>query len=152
LELLALQAAIGTSVDRQSKDAAKIALFGLRYAEGIEHDFISFGTARRLQIDDHLIGETEDISTENRPDKVFIAADGTLGQEVTTVANEFHATVLLTGISLTKLNGHTRASAALSMEEVTAVPIRYMGMGEKIEAIDLCLPRALPNKFSPWEM
>jgi signal recognition particle subunit SRP54 len=147
LEILAGQAAIDTYVDRQSKDATKIAVSGLRYAEQNSNDLIIFDTAGRLQMDEHLIGEIKDISTKIHPDEVLFVADGALGQEAANVAKQFHAAVPLTGIILTKLDGDSRAGAALSMKEVTGVPICYMGTGERVEALEIFHPTRIAQRI-----
>ncbi|MDR2812333.1 MAG: signal recognition particle protein [Puniceicoccales bacterium] len=147
LEVLARQAVVDCYVDRQTKDAVKIAIAGLQYGEKNGHDLILFDTAGRLQIDEHLIGEIKNIAAQINPDEVFLVADGALGQEAANVAKRFHEAVPLTGIILTKLDGDSRAGAALSMKEVTGVPIRYMGTGEKIEAFEIFYPERIAQRI-----
>jgi signal recognition particle subunit SRP54 len=147
LEILSHQAAIDCYVDRQLKDAVKIAITGLQYGEKNGHDLILFDTAGRLQIDEQLINEIKDISTKIHPDEVFLVADGALGQEAANVAKQFHTAVSLTGIILTKLDGDSRAGAALSMKEVTGVSIRYIGMGEKVEAFEIFHPERIAQRI-----
>ncbi|MDR1907128.1 MAG: signal recognition particle protein [Puniceicoccales bacterium] len=147
LEILSRQAAIDCYVDRNNKDAVKISIDGLQYAEKNSHDLVLFDTAGRLQIDEHLINEIRDIAAKVHPDEVFLVADGALGQEAANVAKRFHEAVPLTGIILTKLDGDSRAGAALSMKEVTGVSIRYMGTGEKIEAFEIFHPTRIAQRI-----
>ncbi|MDR1434994.1 MAG: signal recognition particle protein [Puniceicoccales bacterium] len=147
LEILCQQAKIDCYVDRDSKDAGKIALFGLKHGKENGHDLILFDTAGRLQIDENLIHEIKDIADKIHPDEVFLVADGALGQEAANVAKKFHEAVPLTGIILTKLDGDSRAGAALSMKEVTGIPIRYMGTGERIEALEIFHPSRIAQRI-----
>jgi signal recognition particle subunit SRP54 len=147
LDILTHQAGIDCYVNRDSKETIKIALSGLQHAETNGHDLVIFDTAGRLQIDEHLIQEIKDIAAKIHPDEVLLVADGALGQEAANVAKQFHAAVPLTGIILTKLDGDNRAGAALSMKEVTGVPIRYMGTGEKIEAFEIFYPERIAQRI-----
>ncbi|MDR1590698.1 MAG: signal recognition particle protein [Puniceicoccales bacterium] len=147
LEILARQVAVDCYVDRDGREAARIALSGLRYAENNGHDLILFDTAGRLQIDEYLIDEIKNITAGIQPDEILLVADGALGQEAANIAKQFHTAVPLTGIILTKLDGDSRAGAALSMKEVTGVPIRYMGTGEKIEAFEIFHPERIAQRI-----
>jgi signal recognition particle subunit SRP54 len=147
LETLSQQAAIDCYVDRSCKNAVEIAHSGFQYAQKNGHDLLLFDTAGRLQIDENLIGEIRDISAKIHPDEVFLVADGALGQEAANVAQQFHGAVPLTGIILTKLDGDSRGGAALSMKEVTGVPIRYMGTGEKIESLEIFHPSRIAQRI-----
>ncbi|MDR1303303.1 MAG: signal recognition particle protein, partial [Puniceicoccales bacterium] len=147
LETLSRQAAIDCYVDRDCKNVVKIAHAGVQYAQKNGCDLLLFDTAGRLQIDENLIGEIRDIAAKIQPDEVFLVADGALGQEAANVARSFHAAVPLTGIILTKLDGDSRGGAALSMKEVTGVPIRYMGVGEKIESLEIFHPSRIAQRI-----
>ncbi|MDR3317631.1 MAG: signal recognition particle protein [Puniceicoccales bacterium] len=147
LEILSKQISMECYVDRNIKNVPKIASLGLDYAQKNNHDLILFDTAGRLQIDVQLIDEIKNITQVVHPDEVLLVADGALGQEAANVAKEFHKAVTLTGIILTKLDGDSRAGAALSMKEVTGVPIRYMGIGEKIEAFEIFHPTRIAQRI-----
>jgi signal recognition particle subunit SRP54 len=147
LEFLSRQATIDCYGDRRLRDAVKIAAVGLQHGEKNGHDLILFDTAGRLQIDKQLIEEIRDISAKIHPDEVFFVADCALGQEAANIVKRFHEAVPLTGIVLTKLDGDSRAGAALSMKEVTGVPIRYMGTGEKIEALEIFHPSRIAQRI-----
>jgi signal recognition particle subunit SRP54 len=147
LEVLSQQAAIDCYVDRNSKDAVEIAHSGLQCTQKNNYDLLVFDTAGRLQIDENLIREIRNISVKIYPDEVFLVADGALGQEAANVAKKFHEAVPLTGIILTKIDGDSRGGAALSMKEVTGVPIRYMGTGEKIESLEIFHPSRIAQRI-----
>ncbi|MDR2806902.1 MAG: signal recognition particle protein [Puniceicoccales bacterium] len=147
LEVLSRQASIDCYIDRNINNAVDIAYAGLQYAEKNRHDLVIFDSAGRLQIDECLIEEIKDIKTKVQPDEVFLVADGALGQEAANIAKQFHEAVALTGIILTKLDGDMRAGAALSMKEVTGVPIRYMGTGEKIELLEIFHPSRIAQRI-----
>lgn len=136
LEQLAQQISIPCYVDRATKDVIRIAKSGLDQAQQEHSDLILFDTAGRLQIDEPLIKEIKALAQNLQPQEIFLVADGALGQEAANVAKTFHEAVPLTGIILTKMDGDTRAGAALSMKEVTGVPIRYMGTEEKLDAFE----------------
>ncbi|MDR0590715.1 MAG: signal recognition particle protein [Puniceicoccales bacterium] len=147
LETLSQQTAIDCYVDHNCKNVIEIAHSGVRYAEKNGCDLLLFDTAGRLQIDENLIREIRDISAKIQPDEVFLVADSALGQEAANVARSFHAAVPLTGIILTKLDGDSRGGAALSMKEVTGVPIRYVGTGEKIESLEIFHPSRIAQRI-----
>ncbi|MDE6576278.1 MAG: signal recognition particle protein [Opitutales bacterium] len=137
LEQLSQQVGITCYTDRNTKDAVKIARDGLHNAQESGNDVILFDTAGRLQIDQDLIHEVQQIEKAVQPQEVFLVADGALGQEAANVAQKFHEALPLTGIILTKLDGDTRAGAALSMKGITGIAIRYIGTGEKLDAFEI---------------
>jgi signal recognition particle subunit SRP54 len=123
--------------DRKGKDVPRIGKEGLKAANKDGSDLIVFDTAGRLQIDEDLIQEIIKLKKTVEPDEVLLVADAALGQEAVNVAKHFHEAVELTGIVLTKLDGDARGGAALSMKQITGVPIKFMGTGEKVEDFDV---------------
>ena len=133
--------------DRESKDVPSIGKAGLR--KGLEEgaDLIIFDTAGRLQIDTNLVEEIKKLRSIVNPDEVYLVADSALGQEAVNVAKTFHEAVDLTGIILTKLDGDARGGAALSMKHVTGVPIRFAGVGEKVDDFDIFHPDRMASRI-----
>jgi signal recognition particle subunit SRP54 len=109
-----------------------IAKRGLEAARQANADVVIIDTAGRLQIDDTLMSELEEIKRRTKPAEVLLVADAMTGQEAVNIATGFNQRVGITGLILTKIDGDARGGAALSMREVTGVPIKFMGTGEKI--------------------
>ncbi|MGF1485006.1 MAG: signal recognition particle protein [Opitutales bacterium] len=133
--------------DRGTQDVPKIGRAGMEFAKKEGANLIVFDTAGRLQIDHDLIEEIKDLREKIIPDEVLLVADSALGQEAVNVAKHFHEAVKLTGIVLTKLDGDARGGAALSMKEVTGVPIKFMGTGEKSDAFEAFHPDRLAQRI-----
>ncbi len=133
--------------DRVSKDVVSIAKKGHRSMLDAGADLLIFDTAGRLQIDHELIAEATRLGQALSPDEVLLVADAALGQEAVNVAKSFHDAVSLTGIVLTKMDGDARGGAALSMKSITGVPIKLVGHGEKMDAIDLFHPDRMASRI-----
>lgn len=147
LEILAKQEELGFYADRNSKDVPALSAAALQAALAATADCIIFDTAGRLQIDDDLIREVQQLRARVQPDEVMLVADGALGQEAVNIAKTFHQALNLTGLILTKLDGDTRGGAALSMKAVTGVPIKFIGTGEKTADFDLFHPDRLAQRI-----
>lgn len=104
-------------------------------------------TAGRLQIDDELMGELERVKKILPPQEVLLVADAMLGQQSVAVAEGFNGRLGLTGLILTKVDGDARGGAALSIREVTGVPIKFLGVGEKVAALELFHPDRLAGRI-----
>jgi signal recognition particle subunit SRP54 len=104
-------------------------------------------TAGRLHIDEELMGELTAIKSRTSPSEVLLVADAMSGQDAVKVAEDFHAQVGLTGLILTKLDGDARGGAALSVREVTGVPIKFIGTGERPEALEPFYPDRLASRI-----
>ena len=100
-------------------------------------DVLVVDTAGRLSIDEALMDELAQIRDAVRPDEVFLVLDSTTGQEAVSVAEAFHARFALTGAIFTKLDGDARGGAVLSVRAATGVPVRFIGIGEQVEALDM---------------
>ena len=100
-----------------------------------------------MQIDDELVGELEALKKEIDPHEILLVADAALGQEAVNVAKTFHERLQLIGIILTKVDGDARGGAALSMKKVTGAPIKFMGVGEKIDALEVFHPDRLASRI-----
>lgn len=133
--------------DRVEKNVVKIGKAGLKAAKEADANLIIFDTAGRLQIDTDLIEEIKDLKNAVQPDEILLVADAALGQEAVNVAKHFHEAVDVTGIILTKLDGDARGGAALSMKTITNVPIKFMGLGEKVDEFDVFHPDRLASRI-----
>ncbi len=114
-------------------------------SEGI--DVVIVDTAGRLQIDDQLMTELADMKSVWSPDEILLVADAMLGQQSVNVAEGFHQRLGLTGLILTKVDGDARGGAALSIREVTGVPIKFLGVGEKQTALEVFHPDRLAGRI-----
>jgi signal recognition particle subunit SRP54 len=104
-------------------------------------------TAGRLQIDEELMKELQDLRQIWTPQEVLLVADAMLGQQSVTVAETFHQKMQLTGLVLTKVDGDARGGAALSIREVTGIPIKFLGVGEKVAALEVFHPDRLAQRI-----
>jgi signal recognition particle subunit SRP54 len=147
LESVGAQIDVPVYADRDCKDVPKIGQSGLDIAIKGGKDLIIFDTAGRLQIDEPLIEEIKELKARIEPDEVILVADGAIGQEAVNVAKAFHEAVELTGIAMTKLDGDARGGAALSMKQITGVPIKFSGTGEKLEDFELFHPDRMASRI-----
>lgn len=132
LVTLAKQIGVDYYEEGVSSKPQDIAKRGLQAAKDANADVVIIDTAGRLQIDDTLMNELEDIKGFSKPAEVLLVADAMTGQEAVNIATGFNERVGITGLVLTKVDGDARGGAALSMRSVTGVPIKFMGTGEKI--------------------
>jgi signal recognition particle subunit SRP54 len=147
LEILTKQENFLFFADRKSKKIPRIAKSGLEFGKQNNADLIIFDTAGRLQIDKFLIDEIKQIKKRVLPDEILLVADSALGQEAVNVAKEFNQALQLTGIILTKLDGDARGGAALSMKEVTGIPIKFIGTGEKTDDFEVFHPERMAERI-----
>jgi signal recognition particle subunit SRP54 len=147
LEIVADGVGCKCYMERDSKDACKIAKHGMQYAKDNSFDAMIFDTAGRLHIDTQLISEIKNIKKTAAPDEMFLVADSALGQESVNVAKAFNEALSLTGIILTKLDGDARGGAALSMKYVTGVPIKFVGIGEKSQDFSHFHPKRMASRI-----
>jgi len=104
-------------------------------------------TAGRLQIDESLMQELQELKTLARPSEILLVADAMLGQQSVSVAEGFHKRLSLSGLILTKVDGDARGGAALSFREVTGLPIKFLGVGEKVAALEVFHPDRLAKRI-----
>ncbi len=110
-------------------------------------DVLLVDTAGRLQIDDQLMQELSDLKSIMTPTEILLVADAMLGQQSVNVAETFHQRLQLTGLVLTKVDGDARGGAALSIREVTGIPIKFLGIGEKVSALEVFHPDRLAGRI-----
>ena len=147
LEILAKNEGFPCYLDRESRDVPTLARKGWEESKKNGSDLIIFDTAGRLQIDDDLVSELEELKKQVNPHEILLVADAALGQEAVNVAKTFHERLDITGIVLTKMDGDARAGAALSMKKVTGAPIKFMGVGEKIDEFEVFHPDRLASRI-----
>jgi len=125
----------------------KIAKEAIEKAKEDHHDYVLIDTAGRLHIDEHLMDELKDIKEAVQPDEIFLVVDAMTGQDAVNVANSFNEQLGITGVVLTKLDGDTRGGAALSIRAVTNKPIKFVGLGEKMDAIEPFHPERMASRI-----
>ncbi|MBT2699999.1 signal recognition particle protein [Bacillus sp. ISL-40] len=111
------------------------------------HDYVLIDTAGRLHVDEALMGELKDIKELTKPDEIFLVVDAMTGQDAVNVAQSFNEQLGLTGVVLTKLDGDTRGGAALSIRAVTQTPIKFVGLGEKLDALEPFYPERMASRI-----
>jgi signal recognition particle subunit SRP54 len=129
------------------KKPPELAQAAARHATQMGLSFVILDTAGRLQIADDLMRELEAIRERVQPHETLLVADAMTGQEAVHVAEGFLARVPLTGVVLTKMDGDARGGAALSLRQVTGVPIKYVGVGEKLDALELFHPDRMAQRI-----
>jgi signal recognition particle subunit SRP54 len=137
LKTLGRQLALDVYESRADQDPVDICRDALRYAELSGFDTVLFDTAGRLQIDEVLMDELARIRETVEPDEILLVADAMTGQEAVNVATGFNERLGLTGVVLTKLDGDAKGGAALSIKAVTGKPIKFVGLGEKLDALEV---------------
>jgi signal recognition particle subunit SRP54 len=128
-------------------DPVDIARNALRFARERGYNPVIIDTAGRLQIDERLMQELVDIKQAVDPTEILLVADAMTGQEAVGVAEEFHRQLDVTGLVLTKMDGDARGGAALSIRAVTGVPIKFIGTGEKLDALEPFFPDRLAGRI-----
>jgi signal recognition particle subunit SRP54 len=137
LEQLAAREGIPCFSDRSERDPVGIARLAMEHAERSGANAILFDTAGRLQIDGPMVDELKKIQREVAAQEVLLVVDGALGQEAVAVAKGFQDAVGLTGVLLTKMDGDARGGAALSMKYSCGVPVKFIGIGEHSDDLDV---------------
>jgi signal recognition particle subunit SRP54 len=129
------------------KDVLKVAKLALEWAKTTPGDVQIFDTAGRQEIDEALIAEIKALREFLQPQEVLLVADAATGQQAVSVATHFHEALNITGLVLTKLDGDARGGAALSMREVTQRPIKFAGVGEKLDQFEPFYPDRLAGRI-----
>lgn len=124
-----------------------IARGGVEHALSTGRDMVILDTAGRLHVDEALMGELEDLKKELSPQEIMLVVDAMTGQDAVNVAEAFAGRLAITGVILTKLDGDTRGGAALSLRAVTGKPIKFAGVGEKFEALEVFHPDRMASRI-----
>lgn len=125
----------------------EIARQAIAKAREDHNDYVLIDTAGRLHVDEALMDELKDIKELAKPDEIFLVVDAMTGQDAVNVAHSFNEQLGLTGVVLTKLDGDTRGGAALSIRSVTNTPIKFVGLGEKMDAIEAFHPERMASRI-----
>ena len=129
------------------KDPVEIVNNALNYAKENKFDYVLIDTAGRLHIDVELIDELEYFRTSINPDEILLVIDSMMGQDAINVITGFNDKLPLTGVVLTKLDGDTRGGVALSVRHLTNVPIKFMGISEKLDGLELFDPERMAGRI-----
>ena len=131
----------------QSKDAVKVAKNALKHAKANSFDVVVLDTAGRLHIDEEMMGEVADVAKAVSPHQIYLVCDSMMGQDAVNSAKEFNERLELDGVILTKLDGDARGGAALSVKAVTGKPIKFIGVGEKLDKLEEFHPDRMASRI-----
>lgn len=129
------------------KDPVEIAKRAIDYAKENKYDYVLIDTAGRLHIDENLMDELANIKEEVKPQEILLVIDSMMGQDAINVITGFNDKLPLTGVILTKLDGDTRGGVALSVRHLTNVPIKFIGVSEKLDGLDSFDPERMAGRI-----
>ncbi|MCG3149580.1 MAG: Signal recognition particle protein [Verrucomicrobiae bacterium] len=147
IETLGKQIQVPVFALRDEKDVTKIGRQALAFAQAQGRDTVVFDTAGRLHIDEDLVQELVRLRDLVKPQEILLVADSATGQEAVNIAEHFDKALGITGIVLTKLDGDARGGAALSMRAVTGKPIKFAGVGEKLDDLEAFFPERMAGRI-----
>jgi signal recognition particle subunit SRP54 len=147
LETLGNELEIPVFADRGTTDVIRIAKHGLEQARRARDRVVIIDTAGRLQIDEEMMRELTRLKEAVRPDEILLVADGMTGQDAVRIAQGFDQALNVTGVILTKMDGDARGGAALSIFGVTKKPIKYIGVGERTDALEEFHPERMAGRI-----
>jgi len=131
----------------ETNDPLELTRAALQQARDVGYDTLLIDTAGRLHIDDELMEELVTIKSETHPVEILFVADAMTGQDAVRSAEEFHRRIGITGVVLTKMDGDARGGAALSIKQVTGQPVKFVGVGEKYDALDPFYPDRVAQRI-----
>ncbi len=147
LKVLGEQIGVAVYFEEDNKNPVKISQNALQYARQHGKDLIIIDTAGRLAIDEQMMNEIESIKKAINPQEILFVVDAMTGQDAVNTAKEFNQRLDFSGVVLTKLDGDTRGGAALSIRSVVDKPIKFVGTGEKLDAIDVFHPERMADRI-----
>ncbi|WP_442482366.1 signal recognition particle protein [Aeoliella sp. SH292] len=147
LHVLGDQLGIPVYSDRQEKDPVKVCNAAVAQAKKLGADVVILDTAGRLHIDEELMGQLERIDKQVNPQQIYLVVDAMTGQDAVNSAKVFNDALEIDGVIMTKLDGDARGGAALSVKHVTGVPIKFMGTGEKLDALEPFHPDRMAQRI-----
>ena len=147
LQVLGSQIDIPVFAKEDCKDAVRIANEAIDYAKSHANDIVIIDTAGRLHIDENLMQELKSIKEDVKPHEILLVVDAMTGQDAVNVAESFNNDLGLDGVILTKMDGDARGGAALSVKAVTGCPIKFVGAGEKLEALEPFYPDRMASRI-----
>src|SRR6266436_6956907 len=131
----------------ETNDPLELTRAALQHARDVGYDTLLIDTAGRLHIDDELMQELVQIKSETHPVEILFVADAMTGQDAVRSAEEFHARIGITGVVLTKMDGDARGGAALSIKQVIGQPVKFVGVGEKYDALEPFYPDRVAQRI-----
>lgn len=131
----------------ETNDPLELTREAFKHARDLGYDTLLIDTAGRLHIDDELMEELVSIKRETHPVEILFVADAMTGQDAVRSAEEFHARIGITGVVLTKMDGDARGGAALSIKQVTGQPVKFVGVGEKYDALEPFYPDRVAQRI-----
>jgi signal recognition particle subunit SRP54 len=147
LHVLGEQIGVSVYSERENKDAVSIAKKALQHAREGNHSVVIIDTAGRLAVDEQMMNEIAAVKKAVNPDEILFVVDSMTGQDAVNTAKAFNDRLDFSGVVLTKLDGDTRGGAALSIKSVVNKPIKFIGTGEKMEAIDVFHPNRMADRI-----
>ncbi len=147
LQVLGEQIGVPVYTEEGNNDPVKLAKDGIKQAKANGNDVVIVDTAGRLAIDEQMMNEIAAIKKAINPDEILFVVDSMTGQDAVNTAKEFNDRLNFDGVILTKLDGDTRGGAALSIRSVVDKPIKFVGMGEKMEALDVFHPNRMADRI-----
>ena len=147
LQIVGEKIGIPVYAETEKQNPVKIAKNGVAYAIKNGHDMVFIDTAGRLQIDEAMMEELVEIKEQTEPIEILLTIDAMAGQDAVNVASTFNEKLDITGVIVTKLDGDTRGGAALSVKYVTGKPIKFIGTGEKMDAIEPFYPDRMASRI-----
>ncbi len=147
LHVLGEQLDVAVYSDRQEKDPVKVCKAAVLKAKKLGADIVILDTAGRLHVDEELMGQLERIDKQCHPQQVYLVVDGMTGQDAVNSAKVFNEALELDGVIMTKLDGDARGGAAISVKQVTGVPIKFIGTGEHLDALEEFHPDRMAGRI-----
>ena len=147
LEVLGQQIEVDVFAQKENKDPVSIAVEGLKHAKANQYNVVIVDTAGRLAVDEELMQEIENIHKAVVPTETLFVVDAMMGQDAVNTAKTFHDRLQFDGVVLTKMDGDTRGGAALSIKSVVDKPIKFIGTGEKVDALDIFHPDRMAERI-----
>ena len=147
LETLADEIGVDLYKDDLSKNAVDIIKEGVAYAKNNGYDTVLIDTAGRLHIDEELMHELAEVKAAVKPDEILLTVDALTGQDIVNVAKSFHDLLNITGLIVTKFDGDSKGGGVLSVKTITGVPIKFTGVGEKVDDIEVFHPDRLAQRI-----
>ena len=147
LHVLGEQLDIPVFSDRETQDPVKVCNAAVQQAKKLGADTVILDTAGRLHIDDELMEQLRRVDRQCNPQQIYLVVDGMTGQDAVNSAKAFNEALEIDGVIMTKLDGDSRGGAAISVKEVTGVPLKFMGTGEHLDAIEEFHPERMAGRI-----
>ncbi|PWH86645.1 signal recognition particle protein [Brumimicrobium oceani] len=147
LHVLGEQIGVEVYSNKEEKNPVKIAQAAVQHAKSKGHNVVIIDTAGRLAIDEQMMSEIADVKNAIKPTETLFVVDAMTGQDAVNTAKAFNEKINFNGVILTKLDGDTRGGAAISIKAVVDKPIKFVGTGEKMDAIDIFYPKRMADRI-----